>query len=78
MALAPYFAACAAILLAQPDDINALCGLGSALLKQGEFAAALKLFQRAVDLVPDCVEALTGQGECSLELGDFEDACDCF
>ena len=77
MALEPDFAACAAILLAQPDDINALCGLGSALLKQGEFAAALKLFRRAVDLVPDCVEALAGQGECSLELGDIEDARDC-
>ena len=78
MAPAPEVAACAATLAARPDDINALCGLGSALVKRGEFAAALKHFQRAVDLAPDCVEALAGQGECSLEIGDYEDARDCF
>lgn len=78
MALAPEVAACTAVLASQPDDIKALCGLGSVLLRRGEFATALKNFQRAVDLVPDCVEALAGQGECSLELGDFEDARDCF
>ena len=78
VALAPEAKAYSALLAAQPDEINLLCGLASTLLVQGKFAVARNHFQRAVDLVPDCVEALAGQGECSLELGDFEDARDCF
>jgi tetratricopeptide (TPR) repeat protein len=62
----------------QPDNPQAYCAQAAALQDARRYREAAAVFQRAVELAPDCVEALTGQAECSLELGDFEDARDCF
>ncbi len=63
---------------AQPDNPQAYCAQAAVLQGARQYQEAAAIFQRAVELAPDCVEALIGQAECSLELGEYEDARDCF
>ena len=62
------------VLEADPEDVRALGVLGELMRKQGKFAQAVKLLDRAVSLAPQAVVLQGALGEALLEAGELESA----
>lgn len=63
-----------AILAVDPDDVDARCGAGDALLELGRFDRARHHFERAARVAPDDPEPVIGLSDSYLERDDDESA----
>jgi len=57
-----------------PDYVEAMSGMGRALVKEGKFEESLAWFDRGLAIKPDCVECLFNRGVALVYLGDVEEA----
>lgn len=70
--------ACESLLVARPNDIDALCLIGKLLTQQGNLDSAAAALSKAIALNPQSTDALFFMGKLHLKRSNYRDAASCF